>query len=122
MTPKLDSVAAYNKFGVNTSTVRYMVNNLLYYPHEYKDTLDAYFILLDSTSNFLRKIKDGTIDYKGTTYQIVYHITDPTKIKRRSGYTSVKQSFRIPNKLFNIPPTVLIKEIPMPFINTGVNK
>jgi len=107
----LDSIDAYNKYGVQPSNLRFMINNLFYMPEDYKDCLHGYYIKSHTTEEFLAEIDDGQVYDEGIPYQIVYHKTDPTKLLRRKEYTSVKMSFRLPDPIFNILPTVLVMEI-----------
>lgn len=107
------SITAYRKYGVSPSTLRYAMYNIFYFPEKYADCM--YLIKQDicDTSIFLRSIKEGMIApyNEEKSYQIIYHQTDPYKLKRRAAHTQVKLSFRVAQSEFNIPPTVLVKEI-----------
>lgn len=106
-----DSVTAYKRYGIAPSYLRFMVNNLFYLPEQYQDCLTRYSITEQNTDDFLAAIRDGMYNIGGIDYQVIYHNTDPTKLLRRQRYTSVKLSFRVAIPLFNILPTVLVKEI-----------
>jgi len=109
---KLDSIEAYKQFGVTTSNLRFMMNNLFYMPENYKDCLTVYTLAEQPTLDFLARIEDGMYKVsRSISYQIIYHKTDPTKLLRRAEHTSVKLSFRVADPIFNILPTVLVKEI-----------
>ena len=107
----INSIKAYNSYGVAPSNLRFMMNNLFYMPEQYKDCLEGYFIQEWLTEEFLSDIKEGSLPYMGRTYQIIYHKTDPTKLLRRQEHTSVKLSFRVADPVFNILPTVLVMEV-----------
>lgn len=107
------SIIAYRKYGVSPSTLRYAMYNIFYFPEKYADCM--YLIKQDTcdTSPFLRSIKEGMIQKVDRSYQIIYHQTDPYKLRRRAkhGNSHVKLSFRVAQPEFNIPPTVLVTEI-----------
>ena len=56
---------------------------------------------------------EGIVRHKGISYQVIYHKTDPTRIKRAGltyeGRSHVKLSFRVAQPEFDIPNTVLVK-------------
>jgi len=103
----------YKRYGITPSKLRYMIDNHFYFPEQYKDCLSHYRMSQTSTARFLTSILEGTIIplREGITYQIIYHQTDPTRLKRRAAYTSVKLSFRVAQPEFDIIPTVLVKEV-----------
>lgn len=105
------SIEAYNQYGIQPSKLRFMVHNLFYFPEDYKDTLTAYFLRVEDTDIVVDAIEEGMLDWDGTYYQIIYSNTDPTKLLRRKKHTQVKLSFRQVDPVFEIAPTVLIKEI-----------
>lgn len=108
---KLDSIAAYNTYGVSPSHLRFMVQNIFYFPTMYKDTLTSYHLDVIDTPHFLSCIEEGMLDFQGTYHQIIYHNTDPTRLLRRAAHTRVKLSYREVDTVFGIPPTVLVKEM-----------
>jgi len=107
----LDSIAAYKTYGVRPSYLRFMVNNLFYLPPTYQDCLHGYYSEVCDTAEFVDNIDEGQIYNEGIPFAIVYHRTDPTKLLRRQEHTKVKLSFRLVDPIFNILPTVLVKEI-----------
>lgn len=107
----INSVQAYQTYGIAPTYLRFMIDNLFYFPSTHKDCLQTYFLQESSTKDFLDNIQDGTIYHEGCKYQVIYHKTDPTKLLRRQEHTSVKMSFREAHYEFNILPTVLVKEI-----------
>lgn len=109
-----DAILAYKKYNLSISQVRYMVNNLFYYPTEYKDTLTLYYTECIRTRAFLNSIREGTVKDSARNYQIIYHKTDPTKLKRRKEHTVVRLSYRVPDPIFGLIPTVLVMEIKEP--------
>ena len=116
-TSKLASVNCYKKYGVERSLLTYIVHNNFYVTDLYRDCLDTYYILRWQASHMLSSITNGTLVHKGVTYQVIYHRTDPTRIKRAALLTHciryVKLSFRVAQPEFNIPATVLIKLEPV---------
>lgn len=111
----LDSVTAYKKYGIQPSKLRFMIQNIFYFPEEYKDCLCKYTYDEYNTKSFLSQMKEGMFivpeDKATRSYQVIYHKTDPTKLLRRKEHTRVKLSFRVAQPEFNILPTVLVKEI-----------
>lgn len=103
----LNSIDAYKKYGVRPSVLRFSIYNIFYFPEDYKDCLDKYYIVEQFTNLFLSTMKDGMYE----KYQVIYHKTDPTRLLRRQDYTTVKLSFRVADPIFNIPPTVLVMEV-----------
>jgi len=109
----MSTFKAYKKYGIAPSELRYMIDNHFYFPVQHKDCLSLYKLDEVLTVNFLSSLVEGTImPYKEkVTYQVIYHQTDPTRLRRRAAYTSVKLSFRIAQPEFGIIPTVLVKEV-----------
>jgi len=105
-----DSVIAYRKHGVYPTKLRYVMNNLFYFPDKYASCLHRYYILQWQTEEFLARLIEGTIKHDGIRYQVIYHNTDPTRMRRKQAYTTVKLSFREADAIFNIIPTVLVLE------------
>ena len=112
MNTSLTSIEAYNKYGIQPSKLRFMIQNLFYLPAEYKDCLSLYTTVEQNTVDFLANMNDGIFKMASSKYyQVIYHNTDPTRLLRRQEHTTVKLSFRVAQPEFNIPPTVLVKEI-----------
>lgn len=114
--PIPSSIAAYNKYGIAPSQVRYIVNNLFYFPPRYNDLLIKLFINIINSNDFFNALHNGIIVNKEIAYQVIFYKTDPIKIRRRQKYTKVALSFRKVDSIFNIMPTVLVKEY-----NTNIN-
>lgn len=110
-TPILSSIVAYDTYGVSPNHLRFMINNLYYFPASYTDCLHNYYLKEVDTHEFLTHIKDGMYNDSDRDYQVIYHKTDPTKLLRRQDHTTVKMSFRVAQPEFNLLPTVLVKEI-----------
>lgn len=72
------------------------------------------------TKEFLTSMKDGTIKNNGITFQVIYHKTDPTRLKRKAEYTVVRLSYRIADNLFSLIPTVLVMELKEPEIKSFI--
>ena len=109
------SIEAYNKYGVAPSNLRYAISNHFIFPDSLKDCLTNYFILEWTSNKFLGELHNGTIpaiankgDTVPTEFQVIYHKTDPIQLRVCS---YVKLSFRIADPVFNLVPTVLVKEI-----------
>jgi hypothetical protein len=115
---KTNTFKCIEKYGISPSLLRYMVDNLFYFPEENKDCLELYKLETMKTDLFLFFMAEGRLihpkDGTETKYQVIYHNTDPTKLKRRQDYTIVKLSFRIAKPEFGIIPTVLVKEVREP--------
>ena len=108
---KLDSVTAYNKYGVSPSSLRFSIHNIFYFPQQFLPCLRRYFIQEVPTVDFLTYMQDGMLSWNNINYQVIYHKTDPTRLLRRKEHTTVKLSFRLADPIFNIPPTVLVMEV-----------
>ena len=114
----LQSIEAYNTYGIQPSKLQFMIHNLFYFPVEYNDCLINYHLDIETTQSFLASIKEGRYEWwyshdkeDKVSYQVIYHNTDPTRLLRRQEHTSVKLSFRVAQPEFNIAPTVLVKAI-----------
>ena len=107
----LDSIEAYKRYNISPSNLRFMIQNIFYFPQGYKDALTSYHLSIVDTFIFINSIEEGLLCEDGILHQIIYHNTDPTKLLRRMQYTKVKMSFRQADPIFNIPPTVLVKEV-----------
>jgi len=105
------SVQALKSYSIPTSKVRYAIYNIFYLSPKVVSTLDTFYAKEWEASYFMAIMANGTITHQGITYQVIYHKTDPVKLARRAEYVKVLLSFRVPNNLFSIPPTVLVKEI-----------
>jgi len=111
LTKELSSIEAYKKYNIAPSYLRFMVNNLFYFPDSHRDLLTTYTLTAQYTDDFLDCMNEGVYMLGGVPYQVIYYKTDPSKLLRRAEYTSVKLSFRVTQPEFNILPTVLVKEI-----------
>lgn len=111
MSPIPDSISAYNTYGVTPSKLRFMINNIFYFPENYKDCLWVYKLIELETHEFLAHMKDGMYKLGDRDCQIIYHKTDPTRLLRRQDHTTVKLSIRVAQPEFNILPTILVMEV-----------
>ena len=106
-----NSVEAYNQYGVSPNHLRFMIQNIFYFPTSYDDCLSSYFLHVIETREFVAHINEGMYDTGDVSYQVIYHKTDPTKLLRRQDHTEVMLSFRLAKPEFGLIPTVLVKEI-----------
>ena len=107
----LNSIEAYNTYGVSPNHLRFMIQNIFYFPESYDDCLSKYYLTVIETHEFVAHMKEGMYDDSYDSYQVIYHKTDPTKLLRRQDHTEVKLSFRVAQPEFNLLPTVLVREI-----------
>ena len=109
-----NSIEAYNIYGVSPNHLRFMIQNIFYFPPTYDDCLTRYSLKVIETHEFVSHMKDGMYDIGDVSYQVIYHKTDPTKLLRRQDHTEVMLSFRVAQEEFGLIPTVLVKEITHP--------
>ena len=114
-----NSIEAYNTYGVSPNHLRFMIQNIFYFPPTYDDCLWKYHLKVIETHEFVAHMKEGMYAEGGREYQVIYHKTDPTKLLRRQDHTEVMLSFRVAQPEFNLLPTVLVKEITHPLTESS---
>lgn len=109
---KFASVTAHNKFGIPRSSLTYMMQNQFYFDKKYSDCLSSYYIIQWECTHMLSEVREGMLLRDGIAYQVIYHKTDPTRLRRAStkhAASHVRISFRVAAPEFNIPPVALVK-------------
>lgn len=112
ITSQFASVTAHNKFGIPRSSLIYMMQNQFYYDKKYSDCLSSYHILQWECKYLLSEVREGMLYKEGIAYQVIYHKTDPTRIKRagnKHATSYVRISFRVAALEFDVPPVALVK-------------
>lgn len=107
------SIVAYQEFGIHRSLITYCTNNHFAIDQEYLDCFDVYRLLNMPAQKFLERMHLGQFCWEHEKYDVIFKNTSRGKLMaklQQNPDLTVVLSIRVPKTVFDIRPTVIVKE------------